>query len=177
MCHPASIVMTKDRDFWSMKTDSHSEIIAEFKLCESIRNKSAATAESCLVKVELTPPTENAFGAPLKQWRFKIDQDIVPKWFDPKKHEARARQALKEWHKARVFTSGVHEVLEGSFFAVGTAHVTAYGSSQVTACDSSKVTAYGSSTVISWNSNPVSLSGNAVRIDRSGAKPKIRVAK
>ena len=114
MCNPASFVLTKDRVFWSKKTDSHAEIIKEFSLCESIRNESAATSESCTLKVEIVPPRSGAFDAPLNEWVFRIDQDITPKWFDAVEDEKRARSALAEWAKIALVREGeMRDVREG----------------------------------------------------------------
>ena len=116
MCHPASFVLTKDRVFWSKKTDSHAEIISEFSLCESIRNESPATCESCTLKVEIVPPREGAFDAPLNEWVFRVDQDITPKWFDAAADEKRARAALEDWAKSKLVRANEsREVLSGEF--------------------------------------------------------------
>ena len=114
MCNPASFVLTKDRVFWSKKTDSHDKIINEYSLCESIRNESPATCEACTLKVEIVPPSKNAFDAPLNEWIFLIDQDIMPKWFDAVADEKRARDVLVEWAKSKLIRSGENrDVNEG----------------------------------------------------------------
>ena len=33
MCEPASFVVTKDKVFWSLKSDGHEDIIREHALC------------------------------------------------------------------------------------------------------------------------------------------------
>ena len=78
MCNPASFVLTKDRVFWSKKTDLHAEIIKDFSLCESIRNESPATCESCTLKVEIVPPREGAFDAPLNDTSAPINRARSP---------------------------------------------------------------------------------------------------
>ena len=128
MCNAASFVLVKNRVFWSKKTDSHAEIIKEFSLCESIRNESAHTCEVCVLKVEITPPREHAYDAPLNEWVFRVDQDIMPKWFDAIADEKRARGALEEWAKARLIRNGenrsvndgdcIHAVCGGTISAV-----------------------------------------------------------
>ena len=116
MCNPASFVLTKDRVFWSKKTDLHAEIIKDFSLCESIRNESPATCESCTLKVEINPPREGAFDAPLNEWVFRVDQDITPKWFDAAADEKRARAALEDWAKSKLVRANEsREVLSGEF--------------------------------------------------------------
>ena len=96
------MVMTKTKVFWSEKTDSHENIIAEFALREIVRN--AVT----FVRVEIVPP-DNHFDAPAAAWGWCVDQDILPKWWDEKDAERRCRVELKRWIKVKVRTSGEHE--------------------------------------------------------------------
>jgi hypothetical protein len=99
MCRPASMVLTKDKVFWSQDTESHSEIIAEFKLHEG------GTRGINLACVELVPP-ENNFTKPLNEWVFVLDSERVPHWYDAAEAEARARASLPEWLAAKVVLSG-----------------------------------------------------------------------
>ena len=99
MCKPASFIVTKDKVFWSKRTDSHSEIIKEHNLCESgVRGVN-------VVPVEITPPKDD-LSLPLKQWKFCVDfADILrelPEWWDQEKHEAMCRLELKEWAKVKL---------------------------------------------------------------------------
>ena len=48
MCRPASLVITKERVFWSTKTDSHEDIIREFGLQDEVAGQIA------IVRVEIT---------------------------------------------------------------------------------------------------------------------------
>ena len=94
MCKPASFVATKDRVYWSEKTDSHHEIISEHELCENgIRGVN-------VVPLEITPENGN-LSLPLKKWKFAIDfagfaRDL-PEWWNAEKYEAMARAELKNW--------------------------------------------------------------------------------
>jgi hypothetical protein len=158
VCNPASFVLTKDAIFWSMKTDSHEEIVAEHKLhADGVRGPN-------VLRVEIAPPASNRFDADPEAWRYKVDQDLMPPWFDAKECEARTRAALLEWISARVIREKAkRECRDGVFFAHGSSkvtacdssEVTAYGSSEVTACDSSKVTAHDSSKVTAYDSSKV----------------------
>src|ERR1035441_3670526 len=86
MCRVASFILSKDREFWSKTSDSHEEIIAENKLVAD-----GATGPNIL-RVEVSPA---ATWHPLSSWVYRVDQDILPKWADAAKDEARARAALK----------------------------------------------------------------------------------
>jgi len=90
MCLEASFVATKDRIFWSKKTDSHEEIIEEFSLNPD------GTHGANIVRVELLPVVWNDIST----WEFKLDQDMTPEWFDRAEVERRAREAAVEWRSS-----------------------------------------------------------------------------
>jgi len=96
MCRPASMVVTKQKVFWSKNSDSHEDIIEEFKLDEGKLRE-----QPKLVRVEIVPPNED-YKLPFSKWNYRLDQDIKPKWYDEKKVEARVRKHLKEWRKCKV---------------------------------------------------------------------------
>ena len=112
MCRPASMVVTRDKVFWSELSDSHDEIIREFGLTDEVAGRIT------LVRVEITPPEDN-FSAPLDQWIFRVDQDLLPEWAekDVDKVEARTRDVLVCWAAQKVLTEGTHEVRVGVFYA------------------------------------------------------------
>jgi hypothetical protein len=149
MCKPASFVLTKDNVFWSKRTESHSEIIKEFNLCEEgVRGINLAC-------VEITPPGDD-YRLPLDQWIYRLDTDRAPHWYDAKEAEARVRAILPEWLKAKIILPDEARDVYGEEVIIacyGT--VRAYGSSSVTACGSSSVTAYDSSSVTACDSSSV----------------------
>jgi hypothetical protein len=73
MCQFASFVLTKDRVFYSDKSDSHESIIRENGLHVD------GTHGPNILRVELTPPT-NGDLADFSKWQYRIDQDITPDW-------------------------------------------------------------------------------------------------
>ena len=138
MCNPASIIITKDRVFWSRSCDSHEPIIAEFGLTDEVAN------QITIIRVEITPPQDADgqpnFAAPLEQWQYRVDQDLLPKWYekDPGKHEERARAALVDWHAAKVFLAGRHhDVTDGNCFLLGNSRANLRGNSRADLWDNS----------------------------------------
>jgi hypothetical protein len=100
MCRPASFVVTKTKVFWSLNDESHETIIEENNLKESdIRGNST------FVRVEVVP-SDNNYTLPFSKWKYCLDQDNVPKWYDEKKVEKRCRAKLKEWRKAKIVMPG-----------------------------------------------------------------------
>ena len=138
MCRPASFVLTKDRVFWSINTDSHEDIIAEHKLHQDgVRGPN-------ILRIEITPPDDD-FTAPAKKWNFRLDQDIMPAWFDAEKDEKRARLELAKWIKSRVIRKDCKELCSGRFIICDSARVgSVYGSASVgSVYDSAVVRQYG----------------------------------
>jgi hypothetical protein len=127
MCTPASFVVTENNVYWSKKTDSHEDIIKEFKLVEM-----DGSDTPLFVRVEVTPPNGD-MTIDLDKWIYKLDQDIKPRWYKAEKIEERTRTALKEWADARRFVSGTVESLkDGLFYVSGNATVkSVYGNATV----------------------------------------------
>jgi hypothetical protein len=95
MCKPASFVITKDRIYWSKLSDSHEDIIREFKL------NADGIGGPNIVRVEIAPPSGN-LSLPLEQWKYQLDQTDVPKWYDAKTAERECRAELKAWKKSKL---------------------------------------------------------------------------
>jgi hypothetical protein len=154
MCRPASFVATKDKVFWSENSDSHEDIIQEHKLHEGIGPN--------FVRVEIAP-SDDDMSRPLDQWKYCLDQDVRPEWYDAEDVEARCRAELQRWYSAKVFTCGRHEARTGRRYA----------------CGSATVEACGSATVNNYGRGVITLDdgSNAVLIDRTGPRPVCTVAK
>ena len=101
MCTPASLILTKDEVFWSKNFDSYEDIIAEFNISTD------GPYESNMVKVEIVPPKASGrygrdYSRRIDEWIYKINQDIVPPWYNKEEGKRRTREAAKEWVKAKV---------------------------------------------------------------------------
>jgi hypothetical protein len=116
MCQPASFVLTKDAVFWSRFTDSHEEIIKESGL-----HADGAKGPNIL-RVEVVPPGYDTTRPPA-EWVFRVDQDIMPEWYDSERDEARTRAALVDWIAENVISDNRDSVTEGRVFIVGNATV------------------------------------------------------
>jgi len=113
MCQPASFVITKKQVFWSKTTEGHSDIIEEFGLKEK-----DVRGNITLVRIEIVPPDGN-YKLPFSKWEYHLDQDLLPKWYDGKEVEKRARKHLKEWRKCKVIMPNEERnVKEGDFIII-----------------------------------------------------------
>jgi hypothetical protein len=68
-----SAVMTKDKIYSEFGVNSHKDIIAIHGLREGV-------GRTNFVLIEMLPPSPMHLR--FDEWRFKVDQDIVPDWFD-----------------------------------------------------------------------------------------------
>ena len=96
MCKLKSAIILKDRIFMP-DYDSHSKMLEELGITDDYIN-----ASKVFVRAELVPENGDAFSD-IDNWKFSVDQDITPKWFDEKDCDERMRKAVKEWAKTHIF--------------------------------------------------------------------------
>jgi len=102
MCMPASLVVTKDRIFWSKFSESHEDIIEEFHLYAD------GVCGPNIVRVGLLPPYAD-YTKPVEEWLFRVDQDYLPHWWFQEKHEEEVREIVEHsWLPAKVVLPGEH---------------------------------------------------------------------
>ena len=96
MCKLKSAIILKDRIFMP-DYDSHSKMLEELKITDDYFN-----ASKVFVRAELVPKNEDVFSD-IDGWKFCVDQDITPEWFDKKDCAERMRNTVKEWANAHIF--------------------------------------------------------------------------
>ena len=96
MCKLKSAIILKDRIFMP-DYDSHSKMLEELKITDDYIN-----ASKVFVRAELVPENEDIFSD-IDGWKFSVDQDITPEWFDEKVCAERMRNTVKEWAKTHIF--------------------------------------------------------------------------
>jgi hypothetical protein len=161
MCKPISAIILKDEILFSQITHSHTEILAEHKIEDT-----EANAKRLFVRAELSPENGDMFSD-VANWRFKVDQDIVPEWFVKDYEETRMREAVKKYVAEHVhidktglqLSSGLHWIKDcKDVVLAGTAQVEELISSTVrTMWDSSTVSTMRDSSTVStmWDSSTV----------------------
>ena len=102
MCKLKSAIILKDRIFMP-DYDSHSKMLEELGITDDYIN-----ASKVFVRAELAPENGDAFSD-IDNWKFSVDQDITPEWFDEKDCAERMRKAVKEWAKTHIFI-GLNEL-------------------------------------------------------------------
>ena len=96
MCKLKSAIILKDRIFMP-DYDSHSKMLEELKITDDYFN-----ASKVFVRAELSPADGDVFSD-IDSWKFSVDQDITPEWFDEKDCSERMRKAVKEWANTHIF--------------------------------------------------------------------------
>ena len=96
MCKLKSAIILKDRIFMP-DYDSHSEMLEELGITDDYIN-----ASKMFVRAELAPENGDVFSD-IDGWKFSVDQDITPEWFDKKDCAERMKKAVKEWAKTHIF--------------------------------------------------------------------------
>ena len=96
MCKLKSAIILKDRIFMP-DYDSHSKMLEELKITDDYFN-----ASKVFVRAELSPADGDVFSD-IDDWKFCVDQDITPEWFDEKDCAERMRNTVKEWAKTHIF--------------------------------------------------------------------------
>ena len=96
MCRFKSGIQFKNRNvLTTIYNDSHSDLLEGLGIKDSRYN-----AKTKFVRAELIPPNEN-IAADISEWKYNVDQDIVPDWFDldREKYEQSFREDVKDWLK------------------------------------------------------------------------------
>lgn len=95
MCEFKSGIIFKNRVVLAPSGDeSHSSLLEKLNVEDSEFN-----AAKKFVRAELTPPEDYIITSDISNWRYKVDQDIVPDWYsnDPKKYEQEFRDYVRDF--------------------------------------------------------------------------------
>lgn len=96
MCRFKSGIILKNRVVLApVGNDSHSDILESLNIEDTHLN-----ALKTFVRAELVPPEGNK-AVDVSKWKYIVDQDITPDWYDndPGRYEADFRAAVKEYLK------------------------------------------------------------------------------
>ena len=155
MCQLKSCLVLKDRVFCP-DYNSHQSMLEELDIEDNYLH-----ADKTFVRVEFTPPNNKSLIEPLDRWTLKVDQDIVPEWWDEKTDRQRVEEAVEEWRRKHVFTEGKHIVRTGTVYAYGDAEVQVYNDATVVAYDRATVKAYSNAKVYAFGKTTVKTVSNA----------------
>ena len=155
MCKLKSAIILKDRMFMP-NYDSHSKMLEELGITDDYIN-----ASKVFVRAELFPVNGDVFSD-IDGWKFNVDQDITPEWFDKKDCAERMREAVEEWAKTHIFIgqNGLAISHGENIFIKDCKNVDIYGNATVeNICGNATVI---SSPYTKWNNSTlIDITGNA----------------
>ena len=109
MCNFKSGIILKNKIVLAPEgNESHSELLESLGIDDNYMN-----ASKTFVRAELIPKSDDKMTN-VKEWRYKVDQDIVPDWYkkDPERYEQDFRSMVEEymieWKKQFEFICGYY---------------------------------------------------------------------
>ena len=152
MCKLKSVIVLKDK-VYCPDHDSHQKMLEELKIKDTTEN-----AMRRFVRCELSPKAGDNYASNISEWEIKVDQDILPDWWDANTYRPMVEDTVREWQSKHVIASGEADVRDGVYYACGSAKVHANDCATVHAYDCATVRAYGSATVRAYDSATVIIS-------------------
>lgn len=149
-----SALVLKDKIFLP-DYDSHDKMLQELGIENNLAN-----ASKVFVWVELSP-TDGDIFSDVGGWRLKIDQNVLPEWWNEAERLPQLKELVGTWMRKHTISAGEHEVADGIWFATGSATVKAIGSATVRVYGSAIVNAYDSATVNARDSATVNAYDSA----------------
>ena len=95
MCRFKSGIILKDRVFIP-EYDSHQKMLDELGIEDNRQN-----AKKLFIRAELVPKDGDIFSD-INNWKFVVDQDILPDWYVKDYDKQRMVEAVKEWAKNHI---------------------------------------------------------------------------
>lgn len=99
MCQFKSGIVLKNKVVLAPEgNESHSDLLESLGIEDNHLN-----ASKTFVRAELIPKDNNK-AVDVKEWKYRVDQDIVPDWYekDPIRYEKEFRDAVKEYIEERI---------------------------------------------------------------------------
>ena len=151
MCQFKSGIILKNRVFVP-DYDSHTQMLEELGIEDNYVN-----AKKMFVRAELIPANGDPFSD-INTWIFKVDQDILPEWFNKEDAKARMIETVKKWAKTHIY-NGVDKlkISSGSgYFLKDCNGVEVYGNATIESVSGNATIEY-----VSDNATIESVFGNA----------------
>src|SRR5574344_1168795 len=151
MCKFKSGIILKNKNVIAQgENNSHSDLLEELKIEDTVEN-----AMRVFVRAELIP-TNNEWWTDVDTWKFNVDQDIVPDWFetDKKNYEQLFRENVKTWCNKHVLVDKKIEELSNGYYMLKNCEVKRLCKDVTAMCGNSTVTAmFDNSTVTEMHGN------------------------
>ena len=161
MCRFKSGILLKDRVYIG-DGDSHSDMLEELGIADTRQN-----AERVFVRAELYPEDGDAFS-PIDQWKWNVDQDILPEWYVEEYEKQRFVEAVKKWAEQHIIISqdGLKLTTGKSYYLKDCKNIELSGDCFVTLLDNSQVSEMRDNSQVSvmWDNSQVSVMWDNSRV-------------
>ena len=156
MCSLKSGILLRDRAYVP-DHDSHDQMLKELGIQDDYLG-----ASEKFVRFELSPRDDNLL-TDVSTWTMKVDQDIIPAWFDAdrEKYDGIIVDAVREWAEKHIIKEGKHEKSEGIYYLFNDAEITLRGNAQATLRGNARATLLGNAQAELWDNAQATLRGNA----------------
>ena len=138
MCRDRSGIILKHKIVIAPRdNNSHSDLLDNLGIEDNYLN-----ASKTFVRAELIPDNDEWWRNPEEEpeaWKFIVDQDITPDWFDREEHEKLFREAVAEWWKEHVIVDQKIEELSSGYYKLKRCEVKKLLGDVVVLLDSSQV--------------------------------------
>ena len=156
MCSLKSGILLRDRAYVP-DHDSHDQMLKELGIQDDYLG-----ASEKFVRFELSPRDDNLL-TDVSTWTMKVDQDIIPAWFDAdrEKYDGIIVDAVREWAEKHIIKEGKHEKSEGIYYLINDAEITLMDNAQATLWGNSQATLWDNAQATLWDNAQATLRGNA----------------
>lgn len=156
MCRFKSGILLRDRAYVP-DHDKHDKMLKEL----GIQNDYIGASKK-FVRFELYPKDGN-LSTDVSTWFMKVDQDIVPSWFeaDMKKSKEIIVDAVRRWAEEHIIKDGKHEKTEGFYYLVNDAEITLLDNAQAALLDNARATLWDNARATLWDNAQAELWDNA----------------
>jgi hypothetical protein len=148
MCKFKSFILTSERLYWRLDTDSHETLLMHLGLSDTSSNPD-------FVRLEFVP--RNIWDADFETWEMVVDQDLIPSWFQVEAAREKVLKAMPSIYSHQVAIDTEIEIVSWEevylkntrvLKASGNASIHAYGDSTIVAmCDSSQASLHDSANI------------------------------
>ena len=175
MCHFKSGIILKNKCVIAQgSNDSHSDLLQELGIKDDYIGMTKT-----FVRAELIPDNNEWWINPAEKpgkWKFIVDQDEVPEWFDEEKYEDEFREYVCDWWRAHVLVDQKVDELSQGYYRLKRCEVKKLLNDVQVLCDSSTVQEmWGSSTVQKmYNSSTVQKMYNSSTVQEMWGSSTVR---
>ncbi len=148
------------------ENDSHSDLLKSLGIEDDYIG-----ASRTFVRTELIPDNDEWWVNPEEHpdaWKFVVDQDITPEWFDGETHEKDFREAVCKWWKEHVLVDREIDVLSSGYFRLKRCEIKKL-------CNNAKVYLSDSQIGAMFNSSQVCKMRDSSQVDEMRDSSKVDV--